>query len=67
MPTECPSSRALTQLSSYKDQISGPIKKEEEEKGKVMPEDGHTGQGHLNYLSLVWTIPSSQMLLSDWL
>lgn len=32
-----------------------------------MPEDGHVGQGHLNCVSLVWTIPSSQMLLSDWL
>lgn len=60
MPTEYPSSRALTQLSSYKDQISGPIKKEEEEKGKVMPEDGHTGQGHLNYL-FVSSLNNSQL------
>lgn len=52
MPAECQSTCALTQLSTYKDQTSGPIKKEEE-KGKVMPEDGHVGQGHLNYVSLV--------------
>ena len=64
-PAECQSICALTQLSTYKDQTSGPTKKEEEEKGKVMPEDEHVGQGHLNYVSLVWTILSSQMLLSD--
>lgn len=38
-----------------KDQTSKPIKKQEE-KGKVMPEDRHGGQWHLNSVSLVWTI-----------
>lgn len=36
MPAVCQSIRALTQLSTYKDQTSGPIKTEEEEK-EVIP------------------------------
>lgn len=51
MPAQYQSICALIQLSIYRNQISGPIKREEEEKGKVMPEDGHTGQQHLNYVS----------------
>lgn len=53
MAAECQFISALSQLSTYTDQTSGPIQKEEEEKGRVMPEGGHVGQGHLNYVSLV--------------
>lgn len=38
--------------TALKDQTSKPIK-EEEEKGKVRPEDGHGGQWHLNSVSLL--------------
>lgn len=37
MPAVCQSIRALTQLSTYKDQTSGPIKTEEEEEKEVIP------------------------------
>lgn len=53
MPAEHQSVCALTWLSTYKDQTSKHLKKEKEEKGKVMPEDRHVGQGDLNYVFLL--------------
>lgn len=54
-----------TALNLEKDQTSSPIK-EEEEKGKVMPEDGHGGQWHLNSVSGLNNF-TSHVLLCEWL